>query len=103
MKVDQLTLEPDFADGDFDIEIKPGMLVREVHYADSPNPLYVPHPETTVYRQGESLTGAAFLRGLGLRSGWLWVVMGLALIAAVLAWWLYRTPKASGPKHATGK
>jgi hypothetical protein len=94
MKVDELTLEPSFGDADFDIEIRPGMRVREVHFPDSPNPLYVPHPETTDYIQRESQIGSALFRSLGLRSRWLWIGLGLCVVAAVLSWILCRHQKA---------
>jgi hypothetical protein len=93
--VEELLLDPGLSDADFDIEIKPGMRVREARFPDSPNPLFVPEPETKDYVQSESLRPTQLMDGPGMLgwSRWLWVLTGLSAVTGVIGYMVFRRRK----------
>jgi hypothetical protein len=94
MRVENMTLEPSFADSDFDIEIEPGMRVQRIDFPESSNPLFLPEPKITVFQQGHSATEV--LKGLGQGNPWRWIILVamLSLFGASVAWYYNRRRRA---------
>ena len=98
MRVESWQAAPPTSDADFDLPVKPGMIVEERVYDDTVNPLVAPKSATRVYRYGES-GGKSEIpdplgrpRDLGGKTPWWYWAVGGALAVAVIAasFWLVR-------------
>ncbi len=99
MHVEKVDLDPAIDDGDFKMEIKPGMIVEEREDLPTKHPLVNPESKISVYRAKEGgareelpdparRKGDQFHERLPLNKlwGWVWLVLPALAICGFLVW-----------------
>jgi hypothetical protein len=101
MRVKQITANPSVTDADFEMEVKPGMLVQEIISLPTNNPLEWPKQKVSVYRTKEKgereeipdpfrRPGDQYQEHRPRRLIWLWGVSFFVVVSFGIFWIRYR-------------
>jgi hypothetical protein len=95
MRLEEVTPNPPMKDSDFEVEIKPGMIIQRVDLAGSPDSIQVPRPkEDRLFRVAENGEWNPIINGVEQPRrwpAWVWWAGGIILPVLVLGvGWGYR-------------
>jgi hypothetical protein len=86
--VREVRFNPPFTDSDFQFETKAGMMIKELHFPESPNRLFLPPPRARNYRGGAEGWIASFTSGWSIGQTAVWTLAALIATLSIVSWLL---------------